>query len=93
MGYIVTEVYWPNVQVPQLDLEGLEAYSLAWRRVLAHPDVRLLKPRVVKDTDVVIAKLPTPVVASSKYAVCAFLTYSWLNGDFLPEFRKIFLTI
>jgi len=89
MGLVKTFVYWPKVQVPQLDLDGLEAYSLAWRKVLAHPDVRVLKS--VEGNDVLIVEHPVYIPAASAFGVVIPITWSKLNPDFTDESQTIVL--
>ena len=91
MGHIITKIYWPDVAVPQFrDEKERNAYSRAWREVLAHPDVGLLRPDVVEGTDVLISEGPIRVPASSAYAVVAYLTWSKFNGDFTRKSREMF---
>ena len=90
MGLLITKVYRWSVQMPHMDETGLDAYSHAWREVLAHPDVGLLKSKVVEGKDVLIAEDPIHVAASSAYAVVAYLTWSKFNSDFTEESRTMF---
>lgn len=90
MGNIITKVFWPKIQIPSLDQEGLNAYSLAWQQVLAHKNVRLLKPKVVGGTDVLIVEHPISVPASSAYGVVVFVSWSKFNPDFTDESRTMF---
>jgi len=89
MGLVKTFVYWPLVQVPEFDSDGLEAYSLAWREVLAHPEVRLL--RSIGD-DVLIVEYPVRIKAVSAYGVVIPIVWSEENPDFTDESRSVLLS-
>lgn len=90
MGYLTTEVFQKSIKIPQLDQEGLHAYSKAWRKVLAHPEVGLIPIDGIKATDLLIACRPTRIQASSAFAAVARLEASKLNPDFTGRWKNLF---
>ena len=89
MGRLETVGYWENLIVPTLSLAQLDDFSLDIQRVLAHPDVGILDPKVVGGKDVLIAEQFTKVLASSAYAYVVYMTASASNGDFTNKWRTI----
>ncbi len=89
MGRIVTKGYWEDLIVRELTVKELDDFSLDIQKVLAHPDVGILNPKVVGGKDVLIAEQLTKVQASSAYAWVIYIIASASNTYFTKKWRTI----
>lgn len=89
MGRVQTVGYWEKLIVPKLTIAQLNDFSHDVRLVLVHPEVGLLKPGVVENTDVLIAEQFAGTLASSVYAWVIYVTASASNPDFTDKWRTI----
>lgn len=89
----ITPVYYdPSIPLPEMSKEDLKACAAFWAQVLAHPDVRLMKPEAAIPANVIFEH-PKYVSAWSAYKIVYYVDWSRGNPDFTEESRGVLTVV